>query len=170
MNEWVTCHQGPFGWSVALAYLVPGQENSHNEFNETSWLPCIWFSFKCWLRPTVSGERQWNSLLFTDPGADFDFVPAAAAKSLQSCPTLWDATDGSPPTVFFFFSTNSLKLTICSSPFFMALSAAFVLITQELSAMYSKGFQNSSSGNFHELDRDAANINLDDYGHFLLPL
>ena len=52
----------------------------------------------------------------------------------------------------------------------MALSAAFVLITQELSAMYSKGFQNSSSGNFHELDRDAANINLDDYGHFLLPL
>lgn len=40
----------------------------------------------------------------------------------------------------------------------MALSAAFVLITQELSAMYSKGFQNSSSGNFHELDQDAATL------------
>ena len=37
--------------------------------------------------------------------------------------------------------------------------------------MYSKDFQNSSCGNFHELDRDAATIiNLDDYSHFLLPL
>ena len=25
------------------------------------------------------------------------FVTAAAAKSLQSCPTLWDPIDGSPP-------------------------------------------------------------------------
>ena len=24
-------------------------------------------------------------------------IPAAAAKSLQSCPTLWDPIDGSPP-------------------------------------------------------------------------
>ena len=53
----------------------------------------------------------------------------------------------------------------------MALTAAFFfLITQELSAMYSKGFQNSSCGNFHELYQDASNINLDDYSHFLLPL
>ena len=44
------------------------------------------------------------------------------------------------------------------------------LITQELSAMYGKGFQNSSHGNFHELDQDATNINIDDYIHFLLPL
>ena len=27
----------------------------------------------------------------------FKFCPAAAAKSLQSCPTLWDPIDGSPP-------------------------------------------------------------------------
>ena len=26
-----------------------------------------------------------------------DSAAAAAAKSLQSCPTLWDPTDGSPP-------------------------------------------------------------------------
>ena len=29
--------------------------------------------------------------------ADFIFAAAAAAKSLQSCPTLWDPIDGSPP-------------------------------------------------------------------------
>ena len=28
----------------------------------------------------------------------FSLLPAAAAKSLQSCPTLWDLTDGSPPS------------------------------------------------------------------------
>ena len=28
---------------------------------------------------------------------DLDMVAAAAAKSLQSCPTLCDPTDGSPP-------------------------------------------------------------------------
>ena len=27
----------------------------------------------------------------------FDKAAAAAAKSLQSCPTLWDPIDGSPP-------------------------------------------------------------------------
>lgn len=55
-------------------------------------------------------------------------------------------------------------------PLSMALRAASFLITQELSAMYGKGFQNSSHGNFHELDQDATNINIDDYVHFLLPL
>ena len=42
------------------------------------------------------GERDWfiwGSLMVALPGA----AAAAAAKSLQSCPTLRDPTDGSPP-------------------------------------------------------------------------
>ena len=35
----------------------------------------------------------WNSLAFSMIPA----AAAAAAKSLQSCPTLWDPVDGSPP-------------------------------------------------------------------------
>lgn len=36
--------------------------------------------------------------------------------------------------------------------------------------MYAKGFQNSYDGNFHELDQNAADINIDGYIRFLLPL
>ena len=38
--------------------------------------------------PTVIRRKYWDLLFFS---------PAAAAKSLQSCPTLCDPIDGSPP-------------------------------------------------------------------------
>ena len=49
---------------------------------------------------TASSFRIWNSSTGTPSPPLALFVvmlPAAAAKSLQSCPTLCDPTDGSPP-------------------------------------------------------------------------
>ena len=54
---------------------------------------------------SLAGSRQLSSTLFLislklggclNLGPQMDFA-AAAAKSLQSCPTLCDPTDGSPP-------------------------------------------------------------------------
>ena len=41
---------------------------------------------KCWME-----KKMLDTLIWQRPAA------AAAAKSLQSCPTLWDPIDGSPP-------------------------------------------------------------------------
>ena len=38
----------------------------------------------------LSHHKKWNNAIYMDG-------PAAAAKSLQSCPTLCDPIDGSPP-------------------------------------------------------------------------
>ena len=49
-------------------------------------------------------ERLWNTAELTMPCHKITLLyhratnaPAAAAKSLQSCPTLWDPREGSPP-------------------------------------------------------------------------
>ena len=39
----------------------------------------------------------WASTIFFSPAAASFYIPTAAAKSLQSCPTLCDPRDGSPP-------------------------------------------------------------------------
>jgi len=43
-----------------------------------------------------SRQEYWSGLLLPPQGA-LDHAAAAAAKSLQSCPTLCDPVDGSPP-------------------------------------------------------------------------
>ena len=48
------------------------------------WYPGLWFS------PLCEWPPQFILLSLISP-------PAAAAKLLQSCPTLWDPIDGSPP-------------------------------------------------------------------------
>ena len=46
-----------------------------------------------------SRQEYWSRLPFPSPGdlPDAGIKPAAATKSLQSCPTLCDPIDGSPP-------------------------------------------------------------------------
>ena len=44
-----------------------------------------------------SPALQVDSLLSEPPGKPINLIAAAIAKSLQSCPTLCDAIDGSPP-------------------------------------------------------------------------
>ena len=50
---------------------------------------------------SLSLTSLFLSKLTCNPGINFfslgEYAAAAAAKSLQSCPTLWDPTDGSPP-------------------------------------------------------------------------
>ena len=41
-----------------------------------------------------SRHEYWSGVPFPSPRAS---TAAAAAKALQSCPTLWDPRDGSPP-------------------------------------------------------------------------
>ena len=52
--------------------------------------PCL----KC---PALSPDRIQSSLWPGDQGPSYPDPAAAAAKSLQSCPTLCDPRDGSPP-------------------------------------------------------------------------
>ena len=51
---------------------------------------------KCWFMgaefPLAKWKRSGDQLL-----ANCEYNAAAAAKSLQSCPTLYDPIDGSPP-------------------------------------------------------------------------
>ena len=53
------------------------------------------------LSPSLSLTSLFLSKLTCNPGINFfslgEYAAAAAAKSLQSCPTLWDPIDGSPP-------------------------------------------------------------------------
>ena len=47
-----------------------------------------------------SRQEYWSGLPFPSPGIlliKMGYAAAAAAKLLQSCPTLCDPTDGSPP-------------------------------------------------------------------------
>ena len=44
-----------------------------------------------------SRQEYWSGLPFPSPIGKWSAAAAAAAKSLQSCPTLCDPIDGSPP-------------------------------------------------------------------------
>ena len=46
------------------------------------------------LCPLISLLPEW---MYIESNASIDSAAAAAAASLQSCPTLWDPIDGSPP-------------------------------------------------------------------------
>ena len=54
-------------------------------------------SVSCGVMCFVVGQSSPYSLIFVDYVQSDNFKPAAAAKSLQSCPTLCDPIDGSPP-------------------------------------------------------------------------
>ena len=54
-------------------------------------------SVSCGVMCFVVGQSSLNSLIFVDYVQSDNFKPAAAVKPLQSCPTLWDPIDGSPP-------------------------------------------------------------------------
>ena len=49
------------------------------------------------MRVTTSVRYRWLEMLSIDSKIIIEVTGAAAAKSLQSCPTLCDPTDGSPP-------------------------------------------------------------------------
>ena len=49
------------------------------------------------MRVTTSVRYRWLEMLSIDSKTIIEVTGAAAAKSLQSCPTLCDPTDGSPP-------------------------------------------------------------------------
>ena len=76
-----------------------GKDNDSNIDNVTIMIALITIMIafnKCSLLCVgpVTNSRHVLSFIHT---ADFDVISAAAAKSLQSCLTLWDPTDGSPP-------------------------------------------------------------------------
>ena len=51
-----------------------------------------------WVKIRLFANREWGGGSFDEPAAYTPSAAAAgAAKSLQSCPTLCDTTDGSPP-------------------------------------------------------------------------
>ena len=99
----VSCHQSLALWPVKIFYLV-----------STSWTG----QYKCWLELTKQARNQdtkWQAAFSLSNLASFVLIrdcnpreplfylhclpraAAAAAASLQSCPTLCDPTDGSPP-------------------------------------------------------------------------
>ena len=55
-----------------------------------------WCNLRChqWSTPKFQEIQAW---LFASSVSDYSVLAAAAAKSLQSCPTLCDSIDGSPP-------------------------------------------------------------------------
>ena len=76
---------------------------------------------------THSSTFAWKILWMEEPGrlqsmrlqrVRHNFVTAAAAKSLQSCPTLCDPIDGSPPgsLVPGILQTGTLEWVAISSP------------------------------------------------------
>ena len=71
------------GAQIKLPTSQKKQESSEKRLLLLSWLHQI--LWKCGSQQTGQFLKRWK--LFT----------AAAAKSLQSCPTLWDPIDGSPP-------------------------------------------------------------------------
>ena len=56
---------------------------------------CVYHSF--FIHSAVSGHLRCFHVLAVKSGAVTNIAAAAAAKSLQSCPTLCDPIDGSPP-------------------------------------------------------------------------
>ena len=62
--------------------------------------PCLQAGQLCLLPPVLKWGMRWLDVL-KGPCSQVlsaDLLPAAAAaKSLQSCPTLWNLIDGSPP-------------------------------------------------------------------------
>ena len=71
-----------------LEWVAMPFSRGSSQFKDWTCVPCIagWFFTSEPLRKAISHAHTWlNSLA------------AAAAKSLQSCPTLCDPTDGSPP-------------------------------------------------------------------------
>ena len=56
------------------------------------------------------------------------FLAAAAAKLLQSCPTLCNPTDGSPPgsSIHGIFQAKVLEWGAIAFPFLAALSLMFI--------------------------------------------
>ena len=57
------------------------------------------------MRVQTAASNSWHAVCGDETGNGARVLPcitaAAAAKSLQSCPTLWDPTDGSPPSMGF---------------------------------------------------------------------
>ena len=78
-----TAHSIPSLWPPSSQ--EPSEEPGHQA---SAFIPCLPTSFKP-VRPVLSPSRSGH----------FPFIPtaAAAAQSLQSCPTLCDPIDGSPP-------------------------------------------------------------------------
>ena len=81
------------------AYLLTQQPVSHGHSHLMMWI-CFLFVWSCLL---FSADIKWNGRLHNINCVISTFSPnlwraaAAAAKSLQSCPTLCDPIDGSPP-------------------------------------------------------------------------
>ena len=77
----------------------------HQEMN--GWRRChthththIYTYIHTYKRILFSYKKEWNSVIFNnvdEPRGYYAAAAAAAAKSLQSCPTLCDPIDGSPP-------------------------------------------------------------------------
>ena len=78
---------------VSFKYLRP--LNIHNFVNELHHL-AVW-GRSC-LTLCIAQTKFWNKDIEIDPNLClYSNAAAAAAESLQSCPTLWDPIDGSPP-------------------------------------------------------------------------
>ena len=87
MNEWQPPSKGPMPHSVPPtlqeATANPRLCRRHLATHEQIWVSLLWGHCSFLLRPGA------HKFLFVSS--------AAAAKSLQSCPTLCDPIDGSPP-------------------------------------------------------------------------
>ena len=85
---------------------VLGSSGCYNKINWIAQTADIYFSWFWWLGNPGSGQardlllicRQLPSCwIFTERFTSLPLLAAAVAKSLQSCPTLCDPIDGSPP-------------------------------------------------------------------------
>ena len=70
-----------------------GKYAKRNEFHEHGYIATLHF---CKVSSLLTNNAMWKSLI-VDKASVCLITTAAAAKSLQSCPTLCDPIDGSPP-------------------------------------------------------------------------
>ena len=89
-------------WERGILALFNSAHNSDCNFRQ---IPCVfWFPIldswagMCTILESFSGLPTFLKASLTPPfSVNYSPLWAAAAKSLQSCPTLWDPIDGSPP-------------------------------------------------------------------------
>ena len=97
------CPPGSSGHGIFQARILKWVAISYSR--GSSWargrISCIgrWTHYHC---TTWEAQRsnRWCKFLFPKnpvSPSSYTYFAAAAAESLQSCPTLWDPTDGSPP-------------------------------------------------------------------------
>ena len=111
-------------WNLPLHQIPRGKVGTLNTgLSEVKSLSRVWLFATPWTiayqaPPSMGFSRQecWSGLPFPSP--KYWSAAAAAAKSLQSCPTLCDPTDGSPPgsPVPGILQTRTLECLLFPSP------------------------------------------------------